>query len=214
MTAQIPDVIKYRNKDYNLAGLNGFGLFDPAQQGVNVVFWSTGCWRGYHCKYQVADNDLYLIQVNVGLSKEDWEAASRGEGPKLFGKVFHRYTEYGIDWDRETGEQITTSWDSSDFMVDGLWEPVPFTGGMLLGAEFIREMYVHMGYHPAYKFQVVHELIFDSGHLLEEYDRSAQIAEYREKIASQPLEPDADAPSDEIEEWIEKCFSLQYEELW
>lgn len=209
MTAQFSDSFCYREKERSLAGINGTGLFDPAQQGVKAVAWSTACWRGFHCSYEVADGSLFLTQVNLGLSEEDKTAAARGEGPKLFGKVPRRYTEYGhsTSWHGE----VKTSWESSDFVVDGLRELVPFTGGLLLGDDFIPELYVHMGFHPAYKFRTVSELIFDGARLVEEHDRSAQMAELREMLSARSLEPGSAVTTAEIEQWIKQCFRLEYE---
>ena len=209
MTAQISDTFRYRKKPRWLAGVNGTGLFEPAQQGVKAVGWSTACWRGFHCSYEVADGSLLLTQVNLGLGEEDTALATRGEGPKLFGKVPRRYTKHGHSTNLRTGE-VKTSWESSDFVVDGLREVVPFTGGLLLGDEFIREMYVHMGFHPAYKFRVVHELVFAAGRLTEEHDRSAQMAKFRDMLSARSLEPGGQASRAEIEAWVKRCFSLEY----
>jgi hypothetical protein len=207
MTAQISDTFYYRKKPRALAGINGSGLFDPAQHGIKPVMISTACWRGYYCTYEVEDGGLFLTEVHLGLGRED--AAARGEGPKLFGRIPRRYTVLGHRQNVRTGE-VTTSWESGEFKVDDIREPVPFTGGLLLGDDFIHEMYVHMGFHPAYKFRVVYELVFDGGRLVEEHDRSAQIAEFREMLSSRSLEPGSQASRAEIEQWVERCFSLQY----
>jgi hypothetical protein len=209
MTAQISDKFRYRGKPHALAGVNGSGLFEPSQQGIKEFGWSSACWRGFHCSYEVADGALFLTQVNLGLGEEDGASAARGEGPKLFGKVPRRYTIHGHRTNIATGE-VKTHWESFDFVVDGLREVVPFTGGLLLGDDFIREMYVHMGFHPAYKFRVVYELMFDKGRLTEEHDRSTQMAEFREMLSSRSLEPGNRASRTEIEAWIKRCFSQEY----
>lgn len=54
---------------------------------------------------------------------------------------------------------------------------IPFSSGLLLGDGFIRELYVHMGFHPAWKFERVVELIFEGGQLTRSHDRSEQLAE-------------------------------------
>ena len=105
---------------------------------------------------------------------------------------------------------MQTRWESSDFVCDGLREPVPFSGGMLLGDGFIQEMYVHMGFHAAYKFRNVHEVIFKEGRVVMEADRSAEMAEFREMIAGHPLGPTNPDNREEIERWIQRCFSLEY----
>ena len=80
MTAQISDTFRYREKPHSLAGVNGTGLFEPAQQGVKAFGWSTACWRGFHCSYEVADGALFLTQVNLGLDEEDSASAARVKG--------------------------------------------------------------------------------------------------------------------------------------
>ena len=41
---------------------------------------------------------------------------------------------------------------------------------------FIQNLYVHMGFHPAWKYREVHELLFEDGRLLHAQDRSAAMA--------------------------------------
>jgi hypothetical protein len=134
---------------------------------------------------------------------------AHGEGPKLFGKVPRRYTIFGFSVDALTGEE-QASYESYDFVVDGLQEAVLFTGGLLLGDDFIVELYVNLGFHPAYTFRVVHELVFSSGRLIEEHDRSTHVAELREMLSFRSLEPNSEAFHAEAEKWMQLCFSLEY----
>ncbi len=56
-------------------------------------------------------------------------------------------------------------------------------------------LYVHMGYHPAWKYEKVHELIFENGLLIEDRDISAKMKEYRDKRVNKEKsgrEPDED----------------------
>jgi hypothetical protein len=209
MTAQISDVVVYRAKPHSVAGISGSGLFDPTEHGIKPVTISTACWRGYHCTYAVAGNTLLLIQVNIGFGEEDRALAERGEGPKLFGQVPRRYTIHGHSMDLSTGE-VKTSWESDDFLYGGLREVVPFSGGMLLGADFLWGLYVNMGFHPAWKFREVHELIFERGRVVKAADRSVEMAGFRETLADRPLEPSDPENREEIERWVERCFSLKY----
>ena len=219
MTAQISDKFRYRDKARALAGINGSGLFNPRQYGIQPIMLSTACYRGYYCAYEIADDALFLTEVHLGLGPEDMATAARGEGPKLFGKV--------PSWDCEsvpdTPAYVPAGRPLGDFKVDGLRELVPFKGGLLLGDRFIEEMYIYMEPIPPYKYRVLHELVFDAGRLVEEHDRSAQMAEFREMlIRSRSLEPGAEASLAEIEQWIElgswreneqwleRCFSLNY----
>jgi hypothetical protein len=212
MTAQISDVVVYRGKPHFIAGVNGEGLFDPAQQGVRPIPLSSACWRGYHCTYEITDGSLVLATVNIGFSKEDRAAAKRGEGPTLFGQVPRRYTVRGVSPNPTTGdvEGGGESWEFSDFRYEGLGEVMPFSGGLLLGDDFVRDLYVHMGFHPAWKFRTVHELLFERGTLVRETDRSTEMAEFRETLAGRPLEPVDPEDHAGIERCVEQCFSLKY----
>jgi len=209
MTAQISDTVRYRGKDFALAGINGFGLFDPIEHGVTPVGISTACYRGFYCTYQVADGGLLLIEVHLSLGAEEEAAAARGEGPALFGRIPRRYTQHGYRRELLSGK-VETSWESDELRVDRIREPIAYTGGLLLGDDFIREMYVHMGFHPAYKFREVHELVFDDGRLIEEHDRSEQMAEFRAMLSPGSLEPEMGASREDIERWIERSFSQRY----
>ncbi|BAY13467.1 hypothetical protein NIES2098_66620 [Calothrix sp. NIES-2098] len=170
---------------------------------------STACWRGYYCTYEVADTFLFLTQLNIGLSEADQSKAEQEDGLKLFGKTPTRYTEYG-HLIHLISNKTETQWESSDFKIDNLRELIPFTGGLLIGDDFIREMYVHMGFHPAYKFRNVYELIFDNGQLIEEHDRSSKMAQLREMLSLDALQPGVSASRKEIKQWIEQSFSLEY----
>jgi hypothetical protein len=57
-----------RCKPYSIAGINGSGLFDPIQQGIEPIAISTACWRGYHCVYVVADGAPLLTKLHIGLN--------------------------------------------------------------------------------------------------------------------------------------------------
>src|SRR5690349_13467960 len=108
MTAQISDRVVYRGKPHSFAGVNGSGLFDPTEHGVVPVSFSTACWRGYHCTYEVAGDSLLLTKVNIGLGESDRTAVERGEGPKLFGKMPKRHTIHGHSTKLSTGEVKTS----------------------------------------------------------------------------------------------------------
>jgi hypothetical protein len=208
MTAQISDEVTYRGKPHSIAGINGSGLFDPSRHGIKPVMISTACWRGYHCTYEVAGGFLFLTRVNIGLDEDDRVLAERGEGPKLFGQIPRRYIIHGQLFDG-TGE-VKTSWESFDFRYDGLREVVPFTGGLLLADGFIDELYVHMGFHPAWKFREVHELLFERGKVMKEADHSAEMAEFRQMLEDRPLEPTDHEDEPAMMRWVEQCFSLKY----
>jgi hypothetical protein len=186
MTAQIADQVEYRRLDHAIAGHNGTDLFEPADHGLKPVGSCTACWRGFVCCYRVADGALLLDKLCV---------SQRTPAPELFGiapkKPESRPSFFDVVYER-------------------LAHPVPYTGGLLLGRDFIQELYVHMGFHPAWKFREVHELIFEKGMLTQASDRSQEIAGFRAEVSERALEPGHGASRREIERWVARCFSQQY----
>lgn len=189
MTAQINDRVFHRKIHFNIAGINGCGLFQPQAVGIQPEAMSTACWRGFYVQYAIEEDQLFLTQVTIGLPKTDAEAARAGGGPELFGrKAKYNQSEWG--------------WVYND-----LRQPFAFSGGLLLGEGFIRQLYVHMGFHPAWKYRNVREVLFEQGRLTEDFDRSDAMEGVRAQLSEKPLEPTAVG---EIEKWVEKCFSRDY----
>ncbi len=185
MTAQMNDTCFHRKIEYSIAGISGSGLFDPADLGLKTFGFSSACWRGYVAGYTLTENQLLLTRLQLGLAPADLRRAT-----EIFGPPAER---------------------SDGFIFQNLGRPVPYTGGLLLADGFITELYVHMGFHPAWKYQEVRELIFDQGCLIADEDRSGQMTKVREKISSkEQLRPTAKAGPEEIERWIEECFSRKY----
>jgi hypothetical protein len=187
MTAQISDAVTYERHRYSLAGVKGPGLFDPKDLGLQPRATSSANWRGYYCGYEVRDDQLELSDLHIGLESPE-PATILGIAPtwqKTYGKM------------HEAGYQHMRA-------------PIAFTGGLLIADGFINEMYVHMGFHPAYKYRVVHELIFDAGRLTSATDQSANMEKVRRCLVGKSLQPGMDAGEEEIMEWIKTTFSLEY----
>lgn len=191
MTAQISDRVIYNNHTFSIAGVNGEGLFDPKDYEIKVEFLSSACWRGFHCTYEIADKSLRLQDVYIGLTYLDEKRIQLGKGIKLFGKV-------------------PTCYKESDYRYEHLNQLIMFTGGILIGSDFIREMYVHMGFHKAYKFREVYELVFESGQLIKTTDCSQKMSNFRNMLIDKKLQPDLSQGREQIEQWIGECFSLDY----
>ncbi|HEY4329840.1 MAG TPA: hypothetical protein VGN88_08890 [Phycisphaerae bacterium] len=187
MTAQFSDPVEYKKKPYAIAGICGKGLFEPAAHGMKPVPKCTACWRGYVCSYAV-EQALFLEQLSVCIEHPENPPKLFGMMPAPFPGEFHMF----------------------DLVYINLHQPVPFSGGLLLAADFIEELYVHMGFHPAWKYHTVHELIFREGSLVRESDRSGQMAELREKLRQQALKPGKQASREQVEKWIGECFSQTY----
>lgn len=222
MTRQIKDEFHYRSESLLLVASNGSGLFDPEQYGIRMFSYNTGCRRGFYCTYEVEGRALLITEVHLNLVDKDKAAADQGK-LLLFGKAPQRYTdEYGFGFPT----------------IDDIREPIPFTGGLLIGDNAIYETDMFVANHPGCGRKTVYELVFDSGRLIEEHDRSAQMAEFRELLSSDSLiswlaaqrslvprpisrgeEEDPKSRAlrtelTEIRERIKRCFSLEYEDWW
>jgi hypothetical protein len=60
--------------------------------------------------------------------------------------------------------------------------PLLYNGRILIADEFIHNYYVHMGFHPAWKYRKVYELIFKDGLCISAHDVSDKMEEFRENI--------------------------------
>ena len=192
VTAQIPDFVILRGIAFALAGVSGEGLFDPQASGLAPSVINTACWRGYVCWYGVGDDRLILDRLVLGgASTLDGEEIE--EGTTVLGRPAHA---------------------SDDGLFAGCLDirrvglPVPFSGGLLLGDGFVGSTYVHMGFHPAWRYESVIELLVREGRVTAIADRSAQMAAIRSRIAEgSQTDPDGERGGPA---WIERTFTLDY----
>ena len=184
MTAQIHDSFLLEDQKFSLVGVNGGNLFHPAEYGMQPLPRITSCWRGYICTYNTLENRLLLDTLQVNLDQEGPAINRvRPEFPakSTFNNIYHDLNLH-----------------------------IDFTGGMLVANGFIQALYVHMGFHPAWKYETVFELEFSRGTLLETKNVSRQMAELRDKMARQPLQPGTNVSRQELEDWIASTFKRSY----
>jgi hypothetical protein len=184
MTAQINDSFLFQDQKFSIVGVSDENLFHPAEYGKQPLPRITSCWRGYVATYAILDDKLVLSMLQVNLGRE---------GPPVH-NVRPAFSTQG------TFDNIYRNIDL----------PVDFSGGMLVANGFIQSLYVHMGFHPAWKYETVLDLIFSQGTLLETRDVSRQMAEMREKMTQQPLQPGREAPRQKLEDWIVSTFKRIY----
>jgi hypothetical protein len=184
MTAQISDTFLFQAQRFSLAGVNGGNLFHPAASGMQPRPRVTSCWRGYVCTYKIQDNKLFLETLLINLEQE---------GPQI-----------------NNLRPVVSNAGTFDNIYHDLDLQIDFTGGMLVAIGFIQALYIHMGFHPAWKYETVFELVFSQGHLIETKDVSGQMAELRERMSRQPLQPGTDVSRQELEDWIASTFKRSY----
>jgi hypothetical protein len=196
MTAQINDGFRYQGAEYSVAGISDGPLLDPAWFGLTPTMASTACHRGYRAVYALSGSQLVLDALDVKLI-ENYETRQRQEGP-------------AINEVRPTGPQ--RSHDMFNNHYQGLDYRLDYTGGLLLAKGFIRELYVHMGFHPAWKYEDVVELVFEGGFLTAESDRSEKMADIRRVIleSRKSGKPDRTPNEEEIRAFVEDAFDRTY----
>lgn len=192
MTAQESDIFILNDKEYDISGVNGNELFIPGKYGLMPVSIMTCNWRGYVATYALLDDILVLKSFSVNL-KED--------------NTFDKTADPLINEHVPEKDHIYD--DIYSYFYENLNLPINFTGGILACQGFIPELYVHMGFHPAWKFEKVIELLFDNGKLTERHDVSKKMKVFRDEMIKKGLRPDY--REIDLSEWINSCFQLDYQ---
>lgn len=228
MTSQISNTILYRGLEYTIAGVDGDGLFDPHEVESAPLTYSSAYWRGYRGHYAIVNGLLLLRQHNV--EQKDETQSSLDDHESIWSTVSELSTTQQtvhLQSSREsitklngalkeiatTSSILTTAAPracTATISEESLQHSVEFTGGLLIGNGFIRDSYLHLGCHPAYKFRTIHELVFERGRLVEEHDKSQEIADLRQRLCDQHRGPIEQCEREEIEELIECCFRAKY----
>jgi len=196
MTVQYSDALWFRGKDFELVGINSASPFDPKSYGMKPTIWSTACYRGYLATYEVKDRKLYIKKLEINLTEPSYGGMKKVEkiaAPPI-GDI----------------SPIAGETDDFEYCYQDMNFFLPFMGGLLIGKDFIRELSVRMGFHPAWKYRNVHELIFKVGELVQESNVSEKMEQFRYEMLNAKLQPNYTAPNKEVREWIEKCFSRKY----
>jgi hypothetical protein len=159
MTAQMHDSILLEDQKFSIVGVNGTDLFQPAAFQMNPYMTVTSCWRGFVCEYKIESNKLFLntLQINVD-----------GQAPRI------------------NGANPLVSKGMLNNVYNHLNLPMDFTGEILAGDQFIRELYMHMGFQPAWKFEIVHQLMISHGTVLDTKDISPEMRRVREGMSRPP----------------------------
>lgn len=196
MTAQISDEFNYGGVRFSLAGISEGELFDPSLLDLKPVAGCTACWRGYQAVFAVSDQRLVLDTLHINLADET-------NREPLIGPPINGVTPTG-----DAGKPAR--FFNNDYV--GINYHLEYSGGLLLADGFIRNLYVHMGFHPAWKYERVIELIFENGVLIAEHDRSEQMAELRRQIVddSKQQGPPALPTKAEIEQFVDRAFDRKY----
>ncbi|MFX0091510.1 MAG: hypothetical protein ACFFBD_07080 [Candidatus Hodarchaeota archaeon] len=182
MTAQISDIFKFNGEEYDIVGLDGPDLFDPNKEGFEPQMASTACWRGFQLTFEANNGFIYLNEMSI-----------RQEKSKVFNGI----------------KPVKGEWRFTHKYVD-MKHKLPFTGGILIGKNFIQSMYVYMGFQRPIAYRTVIELVIKDGGILEVIDHSSYYRKLRRKNSTKgaTLQSSSD---DDIKDFVEKSFSRRYE---
>ena len=234
MSAQKNDLMLYERKTYSLAGIASddpsFQLFEPEHYGIQANSGSTSCWRGFRATYGLRENRLVLEELGINCGNPEFEAEFDAEIERmrqsdLRGAAKSRqrkqhYVKLQIMKNSACGPAIhgvypvppVSRHDSGAFSNHyfdvGL--PMPFSGGLLICDSFIFELYTHMGFHPAWKYEEVKELTFSDGVLTMIRDRSDEMKKMRESLVDTDEDKMDRKSLEDIASWIERSFDRSY----
>ncbi|MFX1402300.1 MAG: hypothetical protein ACFE8V_13760 [Promethearchaeota archaeon] len=179
ITGQIPEEVYYHGARYELTGVNGKGLYIPDDFGIKSYWKTTACYRGFQMRYKVYSNELILDQMSV--NTKHIPPPINGVYPQ---KIYRKYASF-------------------DYIYIKLNLKSKFTGWIMIGKDFIKSMYVHMGFQKPKTFKKLLELHVDNGNILEVKDRS-NYAEMMRKLDK--ISPKSRYSMD----FIKDSFSLDY----
>jgi len=152
MTVQEPDRVLYKRRKYELVAADGEGLFDPEQLHSELRPPHTACWSGYIATYVVKYGDLLLRDLECWIDPDSPPPSIGGHLPVAaneWGELAYRKLEL----------------------------PMLYTGRLALGGG---EILGSFDYVPDLSiYELVHELRFENGRLVEAIDRSGKASRER-----------------------------------
>lgn len=190
MTGQVSDQYRYKGEAYSLIALSDPINFLPEDYGLNPASVCSACWRGFICEFQITEQGLFLEDLYVR-DRDDHYPQINGIGPEPVKKG---------DKIRNMGMRCYRN----------LKLPVPYTGRILAGREFMHEYYIHMGFQRAWAYGVLLEFVFQEGILKDIHELSRATEVMRKKLDQNPEGFQANQRRD-IKKFVENSFSLDYE---
>lgn len=186
MTAQIGDKFTFHGSDYSIVAISTPIQFNPVQFGITPLSACTACWAGYWCEYDISEEGIVLKNLYINSRDNNYPAingveAEEDEREKFQYMGHHLYKNIGIR--------------------------MKYTGKILVGKDFLREYYIHMGYQRAWAYQALVEFIFEDGNLIETVDHSNMAEKLREEIKKDTGKPKPYTEQD-IARFVKNSFSL------
>jgi hypothetical protein len=151
MTAQIPDTFLFKDEAYSLIGMTEGILASPEQFGMEPQMIHTACRRGFFATYEITEKALFLRELTVKERTGNYQS---------IGGIQPKHEDYQATY-------------------HGLSQVVPFTGKIRLAKNFIKELYIHMGYQKPTAFKTVFDITLNTGVIVDIKDRSKEMEKKR-----------------------------------
>lgn len=205
MTAQIGDIYKHKNKEYSIVAMSAPINFKPQDYGLNPQSRSTGCWKGYWCEYHIEDDKLLLKNFFMFNRSGDYPLLN---GVGVVEQTYHEALRFGLDGKNPKKIMIEDHMGHREYRNVNL--PINYTGKILVGSDFIKDYYIHMGYQRAWAYKTLIEFVFEEGKLTETIDHSNMAEKIRSELKTGTK--DIDNERKNIPIFVMKSFSLDMKE--
>jgi len=223
MTAQMSDKFFYNDEEFEITGIKSegegfvFDFFSPLKYGFEPVPGSTACWRGYLVNYMIKNNRFILDRLDINLDhyRNGEKISGPDPVPDIEGRKAHRIgdiitkTEILEDGTiKKYDVELTYGFQYIYAEMDLL---IPFTGGLQIAQDFVSEFYVHMGFHPGWKYKKVLELIVENGIVVKINDQSKDMRQIRQEMRAKGEKIRLKNPEKyKAGDWIDDSFTLDY----
>lgn len=188
----------YDDQGCAVTGISEGELFEPESIGLQPSMTSTVCWRGYRAIVTLLDSRLVLQSLRVKLPEMHRKGMGAIRGPIAGGTV-----------PMPAGESMVFI-----HFYENLQLPLHDNGGILLAADLMSNLYVHMAFHPAWKYERVIAFTFTDDVLHSVEDKSQQMKEFRGACTPKgDLLAQVKPTVEEVHKFVERAFDRHYRGL-
>ncbi|HEY9878041.1 MAG TPA: hypothetical protein V6D29_06270 [Leptolyngbyaceae cyanobacterium] len=193
------DAVIDQGYSYPIVGVKGSAMIDPRECGVKPTVLGYSYWRQYRCTYTVLAGSLFLTTLLIQL--ERLLTGERVAVPQILGQVPDRCVLSSREMSANffsngkllLTQDIQCEIEAWNFKLCDRTDPVPFTGGLLLGDGLLTNYSSPIGLNRPNLYQFLYELTFEAGQLTSKVDRSAATATLRQllnTVIERPLSPE------------------------
>ena len=176
MTAQIGDIYKYQNKEYDMVALSVPIPFHPKNYGLEPHASCTACYRGYWCEYEISDElalkDLYLFNIDGNYPPLNGVDISPPEFVEC-----KTYAGSGKGWVNAMRPAYLGHRVYKDVNL-----PIDYTGRILIGRSYTPTHHIEGIGDDPWRYKELLEFVFERGMLADVIDQSETAKDIRKMI--------------------------------